>query len=413
MKKSKILSFLFLCFLSIGFAQEFDYSCEVEKIENKAYYKIALSPELLGSLNNNLSSLRIYDDQHIEQPYLVQQEEALAFNSLFKEYEIIEQKSKADGISYLIFSNPERKAINNVSFVVKNTDVQKRARLSGSKDRKTWYVIKNNYLLHSMHSDDATSELKMLNFPLSDYPYFKLEIDDNWRLPINILKVGYYDTQRSKGLRTEYDMELVSQVDSLKVTRLHFRSSSASYIENLKLEIEGAEYYSRNAKVMVSKTIKRKNKVIETKEYIASANLNSNSNNEIALGGIVCTDLYIEIDNKDNKALQFTGGYASFLNRYVVADLAPEHSYEMKFGNGEMHAPEYDIAFFTNRIPANASKIKHLSIQKKKVELLLKPEVSWFAKPIVIWSVLGVVGMFLVLISMKMIKEIKTRENPN
>lgn len=411
MKKNKISWLICLLCSSLAYGQEFTYEATLDPVTESAYYKIALSPMLLGKLRTDHSDLRIYDNDGIEQPYLLRQEIAISSTSLFKEYEILEKNYKEDAISYLTFHNPEKNAIDNVSFIVKNTDVQKRARLSGSDDQKNWYVIKDNYLLHAMHSTDSTSELKILNFPLSDYAYFRLEINDNWKLPINILKVGYYDTEKIKGAFTLFDYPIASQKDSLKTSYIKLVLPELMYLEKLKFEVSGADYYSRYTNVFSKQErINRKKKKEVYFESIGTFDLNSNSRNEIIIKRLSTQELYVKIYNKDNQPLTIENVTGSYLNKYVVVKLKPQGSYTFKFGNQELKLPDYDLTAFADKIPYDISKINHKDIIRiKPIEDLYK-EASVLDNPYFIWSIIGVVGIVLGLVSIRMIKEIGKKD---
>lgn len=408
MMKLKLSWLIGLLCISIAYGQEFSYEATVVPVKESAYYKIVLSPELLGKLSAYNSDLRIYSTDSTEQPYLLRKEVAISSTSLFKEYNILEKEYKEDTISYLVFHNPEKQAIDNVSFIVKNTDVQKRARLSGSDDQEKWYVIKDNYLLHAMHSTEATSELKILNFPLSDYAYFKLEINDNWNLPINILKVGYYDNQKTKGYSTTFIYTIENQKDSLKTSFIKLALPQEMYLEKLAFEVSGADYYSRHTSVMVKRERKnRKKKSTQYFETIGSFNLNSNSTNEINLRGISVKELYIEVDNKDNQALIFDKVTGSYLNQYMIVELDPQKTYKIMFGNESLQSPDYDIAVFADKIPLDIPKASHGEINSlMPAEAVIGEESGIFDNVYFVWLVIGVVGLVLGFISVKMIKEI-------
>ncbi len=391
--------------------QEFAYKSEIVPVPDEAHYRITLSPDLLGQSRPDFGDLRLYSEDGLEQPYVLKQEREVSTTSLFKEYEIIKKEYKKNAISHMIFANPDKQTINNVSLVVNNTDVQKRARLSGRDDQESWYVIKDNYLLHSMASEEETTELKILNFPLSDYAYFKLEINDNWRLPINILKVGYYDTQKEEGLMTSFEDIGIDQNDSLKTSYVKLNLTKPIYLEKLHFEVSGAEYYSRNARVMVKRErLNRKKKKEIFYETIVSFHLNSNSGNEVKLGGRVVQEIYIEIENRDNQPLVVEKVSSTYLNKYMVAKLTPLLSYSIMFGDQELRSPDYDMAVFADQIPEDAMKISHQQIIPLLATEAIQKEPGLLDNAYFIWSVIGLVGIFLAFISVKMIKEIGQKE---
>jgi hypothetical protein len=399
-----------LCLLctTYVYGQEFTYEASVVPVQESTYYRIVLSPELLGKLNANHADLRIYSGDGVEQPFLLRSEVAMSTKSLFKEYKIIDQEYIKDTVSYLIFHNPDKQVIDNVSFVVRNTNIQKRAKLSGSDDQENWYVIKDNYLLHSMEDDDTTTELKIISFPLSNYEYFRLEINDNLNLPINILKVGYYDYQKVIGSTTSFNYPIISKKDSLKTSYIKLAFSEKMYLERLTFELSGSDYYSRSGRILVKRErIGKRKKRTQYLEPIASFNLNSNSSNEIDLGGRSVEELYVEINNRDNQPLIVDKVIGSFLNKYMIVELQKNKTYILKFGDKDLSSADYDLRAFEKTIPIAAPKIGHNQIQRAKpVVDAPKGEGGIFDNKYLVWFIIGGAGLLLGWISIRMVKEI-------
>ena len=409
MKQIILYTGIALILVTNSFAQQFDYTSQLKKAKETSYHQILLSPELLGKTKKELVDLRIYDTQNTEIPYFIKRGELLS--TQFKEYKILKKAYKKDAISHLVFHNPQKKKINNVSFLVRNTDVQKRARLSGSNDQKNWYVIKNNYLLHSMKSNEKTTELNILNFPLSNYEYFKLEIDDNWRLPINILKVGYYDTEEVKESETSFEWNISSQKDSAKVSYIQLKSPNPLYIEKLQLSLSGSEFYLRDVRIYAKKEkFDKKGETVSYYKQVGRFRLNSNSDNKVELKAGAYDELYLEIENQDNPPLKVERVQGSYLNYYLVAKLDTATTYELKFGNTKILAPQYDIKNFANQLPKELPQISHLEIVQTK-EVVEAKEESIFESPYFIWTLIGLVGIGLVLISVNMLKEMNKKND--
>lgn len=390
-----------------AFGQDFKFEAALPTVADSGFYRIVLLPELLGLAETNLSDLRIYDQAEVEQPYVTQREKEVLVQSLFKAYEIKEKVYKEDAISYLIFSNADKKKIDNVSFLVKNTDAKKRARLSGSDDLENWYVIKDNYLLHAMQSDEETSEMNILNFPLSDYAYFKLEINDSSRLPINILKVGYYDTQQVKGLSTYIKCPRIEQKDSAKISYVKMTFATSVFLEQLQFSVSGAEYFSRNARVRVKREgVNKKNKPYTYYESLGSFDLNSNRDNQLSFRGTKVQELVLEVENQDNQPLKVESVQGAYLNRYLVADLSPASTYYLKFGDERLRAPDYDLKKFAAQIPENSPRINHAAVVAIKTEGDEEGKPEFWNNKYLVWFVIAVVGFGLTYISLKMVKEI-------
>lgn len=403
-KNSILLSII--CLSSV-YSQEFSDQATIDTINKTGFFQIILPAQLLGKAQVDLRDLRLYDQLGTEQSYLIRRESDIYTRSSFKEYSIIERESEKDTISYLIFENTKRNKIDHIGFVVNNTGVRKKAILSGSNDLKKWLTIKDDYLLRNMSSNKKTTQLKTLNFPLSDYAYFKLEISDNIINPINISKIGYYDKLETKGNYTYFDLPVIIQIDSAKVSTIKVKSPYKMYMEKLKLDISGADMYSRYVKI--SKTNKftdLKNKTKYIDEVITSFNINSNKKNEVKTGDLLADELTIKIYNKDSPPLKLEKLTASFLNVYLVAKLEKGKIYTLKYGNEILKSPNYDIAMFDDEIPKDIPKLtvsetRKIVKGKEKVK-----ETNVFENIYFIWTAIALVGVIISLISFKMIKEL-------
>lgn len=408
MMRIKISIILFMIWSSTTHAQKFDYEADLSPISLSGYYTIELPPEALGKMNHNLSDLRIYDLSSIEQPYLIEQESLIITKKTFNAYEIRERNnSKIDSSSFVVFANNQNKPIDHLSFIVQNTTVRKTAILSGSNDLENWYVISSDYVLHSMHNNQGTTFKKRLDFPLSDYAYFKLEVKENVKEPINILEIGYEEHTSTQGLVSSFDFRINSQKDSANRSYIKLSLSEKKYFEKLHFQFSGADFYSRNASIYLSQIIENnKNQRAIVKKPVGSVKLHSNSSNTFDVDPMSVDELFIEIDNKNNQPLTLINASGHYLKKYIVINLNAKTSYKFKFGNKEMRPPSYDIAYFKQQIPNEIQTAELLNIRTLTREYKEEKEMSLFENVYLIWSIIGVVGLFLGLVSIKMIKEL-------
>lgn len=407
--KIKISVFLMLIGSLALQAQDFDYEIDFETVATTGYYKIGLTPEVLGKSNLNLSDLRVYNSVGVEQPFLVDQESKNATYATFKEYEIVDRVNRtSDSSSFMVFVKKRNEPINKLSFIVQNTSVSKQAVLSGSNDQNNWYVISSDNTLSGMHSSKGTTTIKNLNFPLSDYRYFKLEVENNVKEPINILKIGYHDWINTSGLSSAFDFRIDYQQDTAKTSYIRLSLAGTKYLERLSFEVEGTDFYSRRARLF-TETVEenRKNEKVLVKKRIGSIVLKSTSNNVFEIAPLSVSELFIQIDNKDDQPLKLSKVRGAYLNKYLIAKLEAGESYRMKFGNESIKSPNYDLAYFRNQIPEEISTISLK--QMKNLSVLENQEIgeqSLFENVYLIWSVIGVVGLLLGWMSVKMIKEL-------
>src|SRR5688572_30106260 len=183
-------------------AQEFQASGKLEAVSVDGFYRILLSPAEAIYLNETLTNARILDAEKAEVPYLLIEESPVYLQQLFKEYEI-QSQIITPGIATIIrLHNPDQTPINNISLLLKNAETQKTANLTGSDDGKQWFVVRENFTLYPANNINTVSEVRAIEFPLTNYKYYQLEVFDSTGAPLNILKAGYYDKSVTQGLFT-------------------------------------------------------------------------------------------------------------------------------------------------------------------------------------------------------------------
>ncbi|RDV13169.1 hypothetical protein DXT99_20700 [Pontibacter diazotrophicus] len=160
-------------------AQEYNWKAPVAPAPEKGYYRILLSPEVRGNLQADLSDVRLMNEQQQEVPYLLRSEQPVQYKKLFKPYTILHYNRKKDCCSELLIENTNKRKIDNISLLIKNADVRKQVHLSGSDDRENWFVLKAQDVLHTLNSTESTARLRLLEFPLNDYRYLRLQLNDS------------------------------------------------------------------------------------------------------------------------------------------------------------------------------------------------------------------------------------------
>jgi hypothetical protein len=86
----------------------------------------------------------------------------------------------------------------------------------------------------------------------------------------------------------------------------------------------------------------------------------------------------------------------------------------LKFGNADRAAPNYDLAYFKNQIPDDTKKVKLQGIRSLMSEKSsATPELSLFENVYLIWSIIGIVGILLGFMSIKMIRELGSKTESN
>jgi hypothetical protein len=394
--------------INVCVAQNFTGQSTLPKIDKSGFYRIIVDPQLAVHLNQRFTNIRIYDKDGIEVPYLLQIEEPRPATVTFNEYEIVEREQQKGVYSRLVLHNASRASITNISLLIKNAEVTKKATLFGSDDRINWYALKQQFVLTNINNDQATSEIKIVDFPLSNYEYYAIQTKDKKSAPLNILKAGYYTT--SKGGNQQYlnvPGPSISQSDSAmeKQSFVRFSFDTLRLVDKIEWTIAGPAHFLRNADFYYELNRKnKKGKMEKYLEYISSCELSSGDMHEALVPALKVKELVLIIKNEDNPPIRITNLQAYQLNRYVIAWLEKENEYNIKVGAEDFREPVYDIGFFKDSIPENAPVIHAGPI----IALSTSREnnaSSFFTSKLFIWSALIIVISILGFMSLKLVRE--------
>ncbi|GAB3918488.1 hypothetical protein [Larkinella terrae] len=391
-------------------AQSFNFRSKLPAVQKTGYYRILLPPSVVGQLKADRSDIRLFDEKKQEIPYILNREQP-SQQVQFKEYELVSKITSAVSTK-LVLRNGNKNPISSLGLIIKNTNLRKKARLSGSNDAQTWYGIEDNYLLEPVASTETTSEARIIGFPLSDYPYYQLEINDSLSAPLNILEVGYYTTTAEAGQYSAIPGVSFSQKelpDGHK-SQVRIRLADLSRPDKLTISVDYPVEYRRSVELAERRTWKTKRRRLQSGfETLKTFELNSiDSLHTVLLPDLQTKELYLLIDNQNNRPLKIGAIQAQQLNTYVVAELEPGNSYHFAFGNPAVGAPTYDLPYFKNKIPAKLPVIQAYPLKAEPVSTESSP--SFFAaNPWVIWVAIGLVLVLLSYFSYQMVTDLKNR----
>jgi hypothetical protein len=386
--------------------QNFGFKADLEKASDNGFIRIELTPEITSKLNNQFTDIRLYDSQNQEIPTLLHQEKPYTEKELFVPYKIIEKQHFSQlGYSRLVIHNPNKKAIDNLILRVKNADVKKQLKLNASYDNKTWYVLKDNYSYNSITNNDSTSEIRVLNFPLSDYEYYELLIDDYFDKPINITQAGFYNRQIEQGSYSAVNCDFVC-LDTLKQTLISI-PMNGQYVDKISFLINAPTYYYRQAEFFTYRTETYKNKTTRYEHKLFRCKLISNSSNTFQLNSEKMDTLWVRILNQDNQALKIDAIHVYQLKKYLIADLNSKKSYHLAFGDKKAVKANYDLEYFTDSIPANLEILSpQAPVALSKKNQTIKSD-NFSLSNCWLWISIVIIALLLAYMSVKMVKENK------
>lgn len=407
MKLNKFILVLFLSNLSFG---QYNTTAKLKKAAENGMHEIVLSPEIRSFSKQDLSDVRIFDSRGNEIPYFIQNSKDVSSNS-FVEYSIISKTVSPKKTTSIIIEIPSNNKNNQLSLFIANSNVEKKYSVSGSDDQKEWFGISDSQILSDLNSTSETSVIKTISYPLSTYHYLKIDFDDRKTLPVNVLRVGNFNTQLQKSALQAIvpKKSFTTEDHSKKETQIHVLFAAPQVINEISFEISKPTYYNRRAIlfIKVKQETKRKSSVIE--EEIASFELNSNVKNTFTIPEIFEKEIYIKIENHDNQPLSVSAIKYSQKPISIVADLSANESYILKTGNKTLTEPDYDLSSFKNNIAVNLPQISIYDIQQKTSDKNQIENKSFWQQSWFMWLCIIFGGLTIFFFTASLVKDLKRK----
>ncbi len=349
---------LLLCLFPLSVvAQSFDYKAQVGPVATSGYHRIELPPDVVGRLNDGLGDLRLYDARKREVPYLLSRNTGVDATA-FAAFELLKKTSVPSVSTTIVVKRPNKQPIQAIGVEMKNTNVGKKAALSGSNDGNTWYAIDDAVWLGRNDNSTTTTTRQTISFPLSDYTYFQLTVNDSTSAPLNILRIGSYGQRSALARYTPIPgLRFTRRDSSDQYTYLMLDRPSPARLDQLTIHVSSPAQFRRQVAVGHNFTErivrKRRNRPIfrQSFDQLLTFTLSSAGDTAIQLPGVLTDKLWLRIANGDNPPLQIQSLEAAQITTYLTAKLQAGASYQLQFGNRTTAAPVYDLAYFKNQLP--------------------------------------------------------------
>lgn len=405
MRQLWLLSLVLLNFVCS--AQTFVAEAELTTGSKDGFYNIQLTPDQSMYLNRGFTNIRIIDDKNKEVPYLLRVEAPHSVTEVFREYKIIDKSYTKNCCTTVMLHNSDQQLLNNIHLIVKNADVSKEATLLGSDDKINWFALKEYFVLSPAENTKGTFDMKIVDFPLSNYEYYSLRINDSTSAPLNVLTAGYFEVKTENGRYTEVPTVKHRKSDSAKEkkTYLHIQFNGPQTVDKFELTMKGAPFFQRRAMLYIPKTRSVKGGKNETyNDPVQEIEITSKRPTSIELPALKVKELLIVIDNQDNPALEVERVTAYQLNRYLTAWLNSSTKYTVKVGEQDLNAPVYDISFFKDTIPVD-TEVLQMGAFKFNASDKTSPEATIFTTKVYIWVAVVFVIALLGFMSVRLLNE--------
>ncbi len=334
---------------------------QLPEVNSDGFYRIEIPVEYGGFFTPSFSNVRISDGSQHDVPYIPGQaiEE---FQSQFKPYEIISKEQRKGCCTQLIFRADGQ--INNIQLRIRNAETSKRASLLGSDDRNTWFALKEKFSLSWVDGKDNTFEIRIIDFPLSNYNYYKIEIDDSLTAPLNILEVGSYShPSRRRTLLPLADPSIEVKREGTQETRIALQWDTLQRIDRLNIHASGPPLFRRHGLLYAISKVGDSGKK-DKRNLIGSVELSSGKAAEIDLPLTYASNLELVIDDGDSPPLKIDAVKAYQVQRFLIAWLEGGKSYNVLVHDKSMRAPVYDLELFRDQVPEETAVIKPAELVK-------------------------------------------------
>lgn len=415
MKQSKLLLLFLLSvvFVETSLAQGFEYMVQLPETNNKGFHKIIIASSISAKIGNDFKDFRLYNEQKNEVPFILRKDFVRKHHQTFVTYQLISKSTPGDTATEIIVKNQFNTKINNLCLFLNNAEVSKQVIISGSYNQQQWYAVKQNYNISGVANQNNVTELNTIYFPLSDYKFYKILINDKNSLPVKVVQAGYYQDSTSYGEETLLKAPQINRSENTQthVTQIDLNFDSEYSIDKINLKILSPTLYQRPIRIYAL----RKSDGKAYKEFLQETTLQSSTQNQIILDNVRTAQLILEIENNNNPLLQIEKIACYQLSQYIIAYIEEKGIYTIKFGNKTLLPPVYDLAYFENIIPANIPVIEtsNLSIipnPDKPVTKTIEP--AYYNKKFFLWTTIIAVTLLLMLITGKMLNEMNNKSKP-
>lgn len=382
----------------------------VSAIEEDGLHKIMLSSNVRAASTNNFNFLRIKNKNNDEVPYVLLSATDKTFSE-FSPVEIASKKSIKDSVTSILIENKKGKQQDNITLKIANTKIIKSYTVYGSDNNKDWFGLIANKRLSYINKTNTTVLEKTIYFPLNDYKFLRIDFNDKYSLPINILEAGVYKSKffTQEAVEVSDFTEEIKTIKEKKITQLKFTAKDAHKIDVISFDI-ATDFFLRKVKVIVTRTRNIKKRVETYDQVLDYFELNSKNRNTFNFSNLNVNEFRIEIDNQDNPPLKIEK--VQFFQKpvHLIANLKAQEAYEVVVDTN-LVKPSYDLGNFISNTTENIKKafITKFTKLDAKNENATEEKMFWETKTFM-WACIVLGGFFVVYFALGLLKDIDSEK---
>jgi hypothetical protein len=349
-------------------AQPWLWGAPVPLVTAKGVHAITLSAELLGSARSDLGDIRLLDSTGTEVPYVLREvarapgpEHFVAFNLL--------RNAVLPHRTELEIERPAGEAIEELHVWIKPIDAEKRVRITGSDDRRAWYMVKDEHVAVRGSRGEPPHQVLVLRTPRSDYRYLRLTLNDSLTAPMKVLGIGRFVPEQAPEAVHGPPVDLpFTRKDSARWTILRVASPNALLIERLAFTVQDTAPFLRTAELSAWRSAEvregRRTRTERWRETMGTFTIQRRGGCAFSLMPARLDTFEIRIDNGDDLPLRISAVSAQCRQRVLLARLEPGMRYRVVSGQERLSPPRYDLAHFAEELPVPLDTMAHGSLER-------------------------------------------------
>jgi len=392
----KYLVFFIFVFIQYGFAQTV-WKADIPVVDKSDYYNIELNQELVGA---GLAYIKIFDEQNIETPYFIRSTDPIQEINSFESFKL-ESNITKDSLNIIVVDNNKLENLNRFCIILQKAETEIFAAIRGSNEKEKWFVVKQASEASRVGRQTAdNTEMMIIDFPQGKYRFYEIKLWSNSSSPLDIQKVGRIKNTSLYGNFVEIsDVKFVQESDE-KNTYIRFPDMKHIYcINKVEFGIKNKPDYLRHAKLIDSVSYDTERiSLSSVKDNIFFINDFSFSSNTSVV-----------IENKNNPPLAIDSIKIYGLRRYVCVYLEAGKRYNLLSDSSNPISSGYDIEHFKDKISTDLPILQLTNQEFIPEKVAPQRTLSLIEQPVFLWSVIIVVGIFLIFVCFRMIRELRKK----
>jgi len=321
-------------------------------VERSGLYAVRLSPEVVGRSLPSLDDVRIVAPDTTLVPFVARSAPAQLSEVRSVSFAML-RNERVGRRTVVEFEVPAGTLVDGFSLSIRNAEVAKSARITGSDDRRHWYMVKDEHL--SLSGDGDARSLRWMDLPLSDHRYYRIELNDSLTAPVQVLSVGHAVQARREG---RYDPITTARWDRIEEkgrTVIRITADHPLVVDRLHMTVADTMAWRRSWTLYThrqeERQVRRRTELHRWTEELGSGTLASYERAAIPGPGRTVDTLFLAIGNGDDRPLHITGIEALQLDRVLFTNLEAGVPYTLTTGDPAAMPPRFDLTHFQDSLP--------------------------------------------------------------